>query len=77
MPVIESLLRVPEAAKLTGVSPRTFWSLLASGRAPDVVRIGRAVRLRASDVDLWIRLGCPSREALEAEKAENEKGPAK
>lgn len=68
MPVIESLLRIPEAAKLAGVSPRTFWKLIAVGGAPETVRIGRAVRLRASDIDLWIRLGCPSRERLEQEK---------
>jgi excisionase family DNA binding protein len=68
MPVIESLLRVTEASKLTGVSTRTFWKLIASGRAPEVVRIGRAVRIRASDLDQWIKLGCPSRDVLEAAK---------
>jgi len=68
MPVIESLLKIPEVAKLAGVSPRTVWKLISSGRAPELVCIGRARRMRASDVDLWIRLGCPSRECLEAEK---------
>lgn len=69
MPVIESLLRIPDAAKLTGISPRKFWQLLATGHAPPLVRIGRAARVRASDLDLWLRLGCPNRETLEAEKA--------
>jgi len=68
MPVLESLLRIPDAAKLCGVSPRTFWTLIANGRAPQVVRIGRCVRLRASDVNRWIRLGCPAREEFEARK---------
>ena len=72
MPVIESLLRVPDVAKLAGIAPRTMWKLIATARAPEVIRIGRAVRMRASDVDLWIKLGCPSRDRLEAEKAENE-----
>jgi len=65
MPVIESLLRVPEAAQLAGVSQRTFWKLISTGRTPETVRIGRSVRLRASDIDAWIRLGCPSREQFE------------
>lgn len=69
MPVIESLLRVPEVAKLAGIAPRTMWKLIATGRSPEVVRIGRAVRMRASDVDLWIKLGCPNREQVEAAKA--------
>ncbi len=68
MPLIESLLRIPEAAKLTGVSPRKFWQLISCGNAPPVVRIGRAVRVRASDLDLWITLGCPSLDQLEAER---------
>ena len=66
MPVIESLLRIPEASKLTGVSSRTFWKLISSGRAPEVVRIGRAVRIRTSDLNRWIKLGCPSRKDFEA-----------
>ncbi len=69
MPVIESLLRIPEASKISGISVRKYYQLLASGRAPEVVRIGRAVRVRASDLDLWIKLGCPNREAFEAAKS--------
>ena len=69
MPVVESLLTVPQVAKLVGLAPRTIWKLISAARAPEVVRLGRSVRLRASDVDLWIRLGCPSREVFEAEKA--------
>lgn len=72
MPVIESLLRVPDVAKLVGIAPRTMWKLIETGHAPEVVRIGRAVRMRASDVDLWIKLGCPNREQVEAAKARND-----
>ncbi len=72
MPVIDSLLRIGEFAKLAGVSQRTAWKLIKSDRAPGVVRIGRAVRVRASDVDLWIKLGCPNRERFEALKAERD-----
>lgn len=69
MPTIESLLTVPQAAKLAAVSSRTFWTLLASERAPAPVRIGRSVRLRASDMDLWLKLGCPTRAAFENHRA--------
>ncbi len=68
MPVVESLFTIPESAKLARISPRMFWKLISSHRAPEVIRIGRAVRVRASDMNLWLRLGCPSREALESAK---------
>ena len=68
MPTIESLLTIPQAAKLTGISPRTFWKLISEKRAPAVVRIGRAVRVRASDIDLWLKLGCPEQEKFERAK---------
>lgn len=69
MPTIESLLRVPEAAKLAGVSARKFWQLIATQQSPPVVRIGRCCRIRASHFDLWLKLGCPSKDRLEAEIA--------
>lgn len=66
MPTIESLLRIPEAAKLAGISARKFWQLIACGQAPPIVRIGRCARVRASDFDQWVKLGCPRLEVLEA-----------
>ena len=68
MPVIESLLPIPAAAKLAGISARTFWKMIAENRTPEVVRIGRSVRLRASDIDLWIKLGCPDRRDFESHR---------
>lgn len=76
MPVIESLLKITEAAKLTGVSVRKYYALLAAERAPEIVRIGRSVRVRASDLSLWIKLGCPSRAELEAAKRDRAAGGA-
>ena len=66
MPVIESLLRVPDVAKLLGVSSRRVWQLIATQGTPPVVKIGRSTRLRASEVNDWIKLGCPDRHAFEA-----------
>ena len=65
MPTIESLLDVAHVARLTGLSPRTIWKMLEDGRTPKPVRIGRAVRFRASDIDFWIKAGCPSRKDFE------------
>ena len=69
MPVIDSLLKIGDAAKLAGISPRQWYKLSAMGRVPAFIRLNRSVRVRASDVDLWIKLGCPDRATLEAEKA--------
>ena len=62
MPPIERLLKVEDVAKLTGLSPRTIFRMIGDGRMPDPVRINqRAVRFRASEIDQWLRLGCPNR----------------
>lgn len=72
MPTIESLLKVQDVAKLTGLSVRSIWKLLASGRMPAAVRIGRAVRFRATEINEWISAGCPSREQLETRRVMRE-----
>lgn len=74
MPVMESLFKIPEGAKLANISPRMLQKLIASERAPEVVRIGRAVRMRASDLHLWIQLGCPPRHEFNRAKAERASG---
>jgi hypothetical protein len=36
---------------------------IAAGRfGPDLIRLGRSVRVRASELQRWIAQGCPSRE---------------
>jgi len=48
------LLKVPEAARdYLGLSERKVWSLISSGELP-AVRIGRAVRVDARDIDALI-----------------------
>ena len=66
MPTIESLLSIPQTARLIGLSPRTLWRMVAEAKTPEPVRIGRAVRLRASEVNRWIELGCPDRAGFNA-----------
>lgn len=52
----ERLLTVPEAAERLALAPATLrkWLYL---RRLNCVRVGRAVRIRESDVDALIRLG--------------------
>jgi excisionase family DNA binding protein len=46
------LVRVPEAAELLSISPKTLWAYVAA-RKIDTVRIGRSVRIPTSAID-WL-----------------------
>lgn len=62
------LMTVREVAAMLKVSQRQVWKLTSAGRLPAPIRLGRSVRWRASDIDKFIALGCPSRERFEAER---------
>ena len=47
------LLRAEEAARLTSLGRSTIFKMLACGELP-AVRVGRAVRVRRSDLEKWI-----------------------
>lgn len=66
MPTIESLISVSQVARLTGLSDRTIWRMIDEARTPKVFHIGRAVRFRAAEIDLWIKSGCPDQQTFEA-----------
>ena len=51
------------AARITGVSFRTWCRLDATGRCPAPVRIGKRVLWRLSDLAAWTAAGCPCRES--------------
>jgi excisionase family DNA binding protein len=57
------LLSAQILAKRLGVSVRTLWRLRTSGKLPQPVRLGGAIRWRATEIDAWIAAGCPDREA--------------
>ena len=65
MPTIESLLTVPQVAKLIGLAPRTVWRMISEGHTPETIRVGRYVRFKASEVNHWIKAGCPCRTGSE------------
>ena len=53
------LLSAQMLAKRLAVSVRTLWRLRSTGKLPEPVRLGGAVRWRAADIDAWVAAGCP------------------
>jgi excisionase family DNA binding protein len=49
----QPLLKPEEASKLLAISPRTLWTLTASGQVCSV-KIGRLVRYRPEDLQAFI-----------------------
>ena len=47
-----------EISELVKVSRRQIWKLLAMGKLPAPIRLGRSVRWRRTDIDKWIENGC-------------------
>jgi excisionase family DNA binding protein len=52
----QKLLTVPESAEQLGLSVRTIWGWIYERRL-DVVRLGRAVRIKQSSIDQLIEQG--------------------
>jgi excisionase family DNA binding protein len=48
------LVDIRGAAAAWGISARSFRRLVARGKAPAPVRLGRLVRWRAADLEAWI-----------------------
>lgn len=67
MPAIESLLSVNQVSRLVHLSPRTIWRMLETDQIPAPIRLRRQVRFRASEIDRWIKIGCPDRRTFERE----------
>lgn len=58
------------AAKLHGLSPRTWSSLDARGLIPRGLRIGRRRLWLLAELRRWAAAGCPSREQWESNRGE-------
>lgn len=50
---VKLLLKVPEAAEVTGYAPSFLWRLIQRGDLP-AVRVGRSVRIRRDDLEAFI-----------------------
>lgn len=58
-PILEAQLGAPllsldELTAWTSIPKSTLYSLLSAGRGPRCLKIGRALRFRASDVESWL-----------------------
>lgn len=61
------LVSAESACKLIDVSISTWRRLDAGGRVPAPIRLSRGcVRWRSTDLDEWIKMGCPSRTEFES-----------
>ena len=55
------------AARLVGVSTRTWWAFHSAGRTPLPIRLGcRCTRWRRAELIAWIEAGCPARDRWHA-----------
>lgn len=59
-PLTPLLIGADELAALLRISTRSLWRLLSAGRLPKPIRLGRSVRWRRVEVEIWINCGCPA-----------------
>lgn len=57
-------------AELLGLSVRTIRRLDASGKLPQPVKIGGAVRWRREEINAWLAADCPDRQQWESMRAQ-------
>jgi predicted DNA-binding transcriptional regulator AlpA len=50
----DTLLNREDAASMLRLTPQTLANWASTGKGPPVVRLGRAVRYRVSDLTRWI-----------------------
>jgi len=55
-------------ADALGISTRQIWKMLAAGRLPEPIRLGRCVRWRLDEIRAWVAAGCPVRAEWEAQR---------
>ena len=65
----DRLLTAKQLATVLAISIRTVWRLDAAGRLPRPIRLGGSVRWRGSEIDRWLRAGCPDRATWERNHA--------
>lgn len=54
----DRLIDARAVARLLDMSDRSIWKLSASAKLPAVVRVGRSVKWRLSDIQRFIEVGC-------------------
>jgi len=53
------LINADELAVLLGMSARTIWRMLSTGKLIEPLRLGGSTRWRLEEVRQWIDEGCP------------------
>lgn len=57
------LVSASKVATVLDLSVRTIWAMHSSGRlGPMPIRLGRATRWRAKEIEQWVAAGAPSRD---------------
>lgn len=59
------LLSAKALARILSTSVRTIWRYAGSGRLPANLKIAGSVRWRQSDIEKWVKMGCPDRKEFE------------
>ena len=63
-------VRPAQAARLIGVSLRTFATMRSCGQLPPALKIRGCLLYRVTDLRLWLEWNCPNLERFEAMKKE-------
>lgn len=61
---------VRAAGRMLGLCSRTVQNMVASGRLPAPIRLGRSVRFDLHELNAWISAGCPGAEDWAARRKE-------
>lgn len=65
----EKLLTVEAVAEMLSLSKRAVFRMKSAGLICPSIKVGQgAVRFRQSDIELWIKLGCPNQLEFKARK---------
>ena len=59
------LIDARQATKLLNLSSRTLWTMYNTGRMPQPIRIGRAIRWSFDELRTWVAEGCPAQDKWE------------
>ena len=60
------LLSAADCARICGISRRSWFRYVASGKTPACIRLNTNPKWHREIIELWIRWGCPVRETFEA-----------
>ena len=73
-PVNEAIiLSAADCARMCGISRRSWFRYVASGKTPACVRLNNNPKWRREDIELWIRWNLPTRREFEARREAEKK----